>query len=275
MPDKLEIFYHLGLGKVASTYLQHRFFPKLKGIEYISTRLYRTYPEILKKRGSGRFILSRENDRQLESEVKKFAEHFTDVKPILIFRRHDSWLASQYRRFVKNGLSIPFEEFIDIDEDKGYWQKKELDFFHKIEIVEKYFDHKPLVLFHDEIKSNPIQFFDKICAFIGATYNPEEVDLSPFHKSYNEKQLLFMRSIGKYVLPMGRSYHSNRLIATLQRYWRMMIKYPILYFASLLPNSYVNNKVLIDPDQLARIRSMWEDDWVKLEEYAKKNNPSQ
>ncbi len=273
MSDQLEIYYHLGLGKVASTYLQHRFFPKLKGIEYISTRKYRSYAQIIKSKASGRYMLSRENDRQLEYEVEKFAREFTDVKAILIFRRHDSWLASQYRRFVKNGLSLSFEEFIDIDENKGYWDKKELDFYAKIETIEKYFDHKPLVLFHDEIKTDSIAFFDKICAYIGASYDKKDIDLRPFHKSYNEKQLLFMRGIGKYILPFGRSYHPNRIISNFQRYWRMLIKYPILYLALLLPKGLFRDQQLIDPAHMKRIREQWEADWNKLEDYAKKNNP--
>ncbi len=273
MGGNKEIFYHLGLGKVASTYLQHRFFPKLKGINYIPTNRYRSYPEILKKHSAERFILSRENDRQLETEVKKFAQHFTEVRAILIFRRHDSWLASQYRRFVKNGLSVPFEKFIDLENNQGYWDQKELNFFRKIEVIEENFDHKPLVLFHDEIKEDSKAFFDKIAGFTGSTYELDEINLSPFHKSYNEKQLLIMRKLGPIFLPMGRSYSNNRILATLQRYWRMMIKYPILYIANVLPNALVKNEQLINPKQLELIRKRYESDWQKLLEYAKKNNP--
>lgn len=273
MGGNKEIFYHLGLGKVASTYLQHRFFPKLKGINYIPTNRYRSYPEILKKHSAERFILSRENDRQLETQVKKFAQHFTEVRALLIFRRHDSWLASQYRRFVKNGLSVPFEKFIDLENNQGYWDQKELNFFRKIEVIEENFDHKPLVLFHDEIKEDSKAFFDKIARFTGSTYELDEINLSPFHKSYNEKQLLIMRKLGPIFLPMGHSYSNNRILATLQRYWRMMIKYPILYIANVLPNALVKNEQLINPKQLELIRERYESDWQKLLEYAKKNNP--
>lgn len=273
MSQQKEIFYHLGLGKVASTYLQHRFFPKLQGIEYLDTSKYRSYVSILNKRNDGRFLLSRENDRQLEREVKKFANNYTDVKTILIFRRHDSWIASQYRRFVKNGLSIPFEQFIDLKDNKGYWDKAELDFFRKIEVIEANFEHKPLVLFHDEIKENPFAFFDRIAAYLGASYNRAEIDLRPFHKSYNTKQLLFMRAVGKYVLPFGRSYHSNRIIATFQRFWRMLIKYPILYVGRILPNGLFKGE-LIKEEHLNAIRLSFDEDWKKLHDYAKKNNPT-
>ena len=43
-----EIYFHVGLGKVASTYLQHRFFPKLKGIHYIKSTRYRRSLQIIK-----------------------------------------------------------------------------------------------------------------------------------------------------------------------------------------------------------------------------------
>ena len=34
-PSEYQIFYHVGLGKAASTYLQDRVFPKLESIRYV------------------------------------------------------------------------------------------------------------------------------------------------------------------------------------------------------------------------------------------------
>ncbi len=218
------------------------------------------------------YVLSRENDRQLEREVKKFATHFTNVKPILIFRRHGSWIASQYRRFVKNGLSISFEEFVDIDNNMGYWDKGELDFFVKIQIVEKHFDHKPLILFHEELKADARKFFDRLAEYCRATYHFEEIDTRPTHKSYNENQLKFMRGLGKYVLPYGRSYSSNKVVSSLQRWWRMLIKYPILFVGGILPGFVFGKKEFASKEYMARIDEMWAEDWRRVEEYAKANN---
>ena len=58
-----EIYFHVGLGKVASTYLQHRFFPRLKGIHYIKSTRYRRSPQIIKDTNYDKYFISREFDR--------------------------------------------------------------------------------------------------------------------------------------------------------------------------------------------------------------------
>ena len=44
-----KIFFHVGLAKTGSTFLQKNFFPKLKNIKYISTHKYKRCINIIKK----------------------------------------------------------------------------------------------------------------------------------------------------------------------------------------------------------------------------------
>ena len=133
-----EIFFHVGLGKVASTYLQYAFFPKLKGLQYIQRTNYQKSPHIVKKSSEKRFLVSREFDQQLEEECRWFSSFFPEARIILIFRRHDSWIASQYRRYLKNGESLTFTEFIDVKKDNGLWKLSDLDFYKKIEAIQHF-----------------------------------------------------------------------------------------------------------------------------------------
>lgn len=114
MESKKEIYFHVGTGKTGTTYLQMKVFPFVKGIHYIPTNRYRRIFDILKDSKEPRILVSREFDRQMEREVKKFAEHYSDnVQPIVVFRRQDSYIASQYRRFVKNGYQGDLKSFLD------------------------------------------------------------------------------------------------------------------------------------------------------------------
>ena len=105
MSDQYEIYFHVGTGKTGSTFLQARIFPLLKGIHYIPTNRYHKIFLEIEKYSSTKILISREFDQQLEREVKRFSEKHTNTNPIIIFRRHDSYIASQYRRFVKNGFT--------------------------------------------------------------------------------------------------------------------------------------------------------------------------
>lgn len=271
-PNHPEVFFHLGLGKVASTYLQYAFFPKLKGIYYIQRTRYRNTKSIVDKNQGKRFFVSREMDQQLEAEVKLFAEQFPNTKAILLLRRHDDWIASQYRRHIKNGSPIPFEEFIDIDQDKGWWPKSELYFYPKIKIIERYFNSKPLVLFYEDLKKDPYQFMDKIAAFLGASYERENVSLASIHTSYNETQLKIMRNAAGVLFKKEPNWSKNRLLLWFQRRGRLLLCYLILYPAKLIPKSWVSKEPLIPIEERARIKEAFKEDWESCKNYASSNN---
>jgi len=264
-----EIFFHVGLGKVASTYLQYAFFPKLKGLQYIQRTKYQKSPYIIKKSAENRFLVSREFDQQLEEECRWFSSFFPEAKIILIFRRHDSWIASQYRRFVKNGESLTFTEFIDVKEDNGLWKLSDLDFYKKIEVVKKYFPlHEPLILFYEDLKSEPWGFFKKIADYLGATFEESEISLDKIHTSYNEKQLKVIRSISGYIFKQNPKFSKVRFFRWLQRRSRLLACYFILYPAALIPKDWISKKPLIDPGELEAVREFFKEDWEKVRLYA-------
>ena len=111
MSDSSEIYFHVGTGKTGSTFLQARIFPLLNGIYYIPTNRYHKIFQEIEKSSSTKILVSREFDQQLEREVKCFSKKYPNTTPIIVFRRHDSYIASQYRRFVKNGFTGNFQAF--------------------------------------------------------------------------------------------------------------------------------------------------------------------
>ena len=264
-----EIVFHVGLGKVASTYLQHRFFPMLQKIHYIPTNQYRKAPEIIKKGKYGRYFVSREFDQQLEREVSWFSTHYPNVKPIVIFRRHDGWAASQYRRYVKNGGYLPFTGFLDVANDEGLWKINDFVFYNHIEHLEKYFTQKPLVLFYEELRSDPWQFFDKIAKYADAEYDQRDVSLAKVHTSYREKELKVMRKMGKYIFGEERTVTKGRSLGGwLRRRGQMLASYAVLYPSKLLPAGVVGHEPLIPKEELEKVRLFFEQDWEKVKQYA-------
>lgn len=264
-----EIFFHCGLGKVASTYLQYKFFPKLKGVQYVQRTRFRLYPTIIPKVKADKVLFSREMDQQLEREATKFAKLYPDTRTILLLRRHDGWIASQYRRYVKNGGPKSFEEFFDVEKDQGLWKYEHVYFYPKIELLERLFNHKPLVLFHDELKAEPHQFFQKIADYIGATYDKSDISLAAIHKSYNQKQLKVIHRFSQFLFKKEPVWSDNIIINWFQRRFRLLACYLILYPALLVPASWVSEEPLISNDQLKSIQKAFEQDWQKCLTYAK------
>ena len=65
-----EIYFHVGLAKTGSTFLQKNFFPYLKNIKYISTHDYINSIDIINKTNYKSYLISREFDKQFEREIK-------------------------------------------------------------------------------------------------------------------------------------------------------------------------------------------------------------
>ncbi len=261
-----EIYFHVGLGKTGSKYLQFGFFPKLKGVNYIPMTKYRKSVDIIKRAKDGKFLVSREFDRQFAKEIKWFSQYFKDVKPIMVLRRQDEWILSQYKRYIKNGYHWEFDRLFNLG-NTGFFKIEDMLFYDKIRLLEDTFSYKPLVLMYDELRNNPESFLDKIANYIGATYDKSEIEFNKKHKSYSVKQLKFIYVISRYVnLIPGDS--------KLKKYGFVYpIRYPILYLANYLPE-WLTPKVDFMPEKekLEAIRRFFKSDWDKCVEYVKNNS---
>ncbi len=268
-----QIYFHVGLSKTASTYLQERVFPLFENVEYIH-RMYRYNKvfDILSETNKKIILISREFDQQFKSELKRFAAQYPDIQVFIVFRRQDSWIASQYRRFFKNGHIIPFTDFFDLKNDKGMFTKKDLDFSNYINTVEKYFTKKPVVLFYDDLRKDPMAFFDYIASIMGVKYDKKKVNLKSKHKSYSEKQLKALKAVSK-IISTRKDNVKYPFLYQFKRFYTNLIRYSTLYVAKILPESWFSSKPLIEPNELKAVKEYYAEDWKAVNEYAKKNNP--
>lgn len=269
-----EIYFHVGLGKTASTWMQNKVFPKLQGIHYIHPTKYRKFKQIIESTNYSKYFISREMDQQLEREVIKFSALYPDAKPILVLRSNESWIASQYRRFLKNGYPYTFKEFFDVENDTGFWKRSDAEFYPKIEILEKYFTKKPLVLLYEDLRTAPFDFIDAIAGCMGATYNRDEISLEKHHSSYEEKQLKVMLPSSKMLFTKNPKYNGSRVNTWLRRRSRMMLCYALLYGAYLVPNFLISKKELISKEELEKVKAYFSADWDKCVQYAKQARQS-
>jgi hypothetical protein len=273
--SEYQVYFHVGLGKAASTYLQNRVFPVLRGIRYIPRDRYRRYPAVIERTSDNRYLISREAAYRLDQRLDEFAAFKTDAQVILVLRRHDRWIASHYRRYIKNGGSLAFERYLDLDGNKPLiWGAHQIRFMTMIEAIEKRFNSRPLVLFHEELKTDPFTLIDKLCAFTGAHYHREQIDLSVVHSSWDDKQLKVARQVGKHLFREVPRAPSHPTVNRVQRRLQLWTCYGILGLAQLVPARLVNSAPLINPQSLARVRETFTDDWLACHEYAQTHNPS-
>jgi len=276
---KKEIYFHVGLAKTGSTFLQKNFFPYLKNIKYINTHDYVNCIDIINKTKYKSYLISREFDKQFEDEISKFISYFPDTKIIIVFRRHDQWIASQYKRAVKNGWHWDFKNYYNIN-NKGIWKNTDLTYMNKLKIIKKYSKSKPLVLKFEELKKNPFNYLDKISNYTNSKYLKTKISLKTVHKSYSEKQLIFLKKfcrIFKKTPPKYYDYQEITLDKTISnknriKHWLFyrpwwLLFHLVMYTSLLIPKSLIVKNSLINKNDLAEIKNKFKEDWKKVFKY--------
>jgi hypothetical protein len=274
MPEP-EIYIHVGMGRAGSTFLQYRVFPKLKGLQYIQRTRFRKARKIIAGGRHSKYLVSGELDpRIIEDYLKDFSNPLSWARPIMVIRRHDEWIASQYRRYLKNGNHWTFSEFFDLDGDSGYWKKDQLFYYPLIGLLEKYFDHKPLILKYDDLRKDPEGFIRSIADYMGASLDMDRVDTSSKHASYRQKQLRLMYSVSSKINLVKKRPFSAKWKNVLVNIWKNVLRYTLLYLSPVIPGRQIpSSPIFPDPEHLSGIRKAYEEDWQKCVEYAEKNNP--
>jgi hypothetical protein len=268
--NKKHIYFHVGTGKTGTKFIQYQVFPKFKGIYYIQRTKYRRVKKIITDTHHKKYLVSNEFDQQLEKEVKLFAASFPQTIPIMVFRQHDSYITSQYRRFVKNGFTGGFHEFFDLENDTGYFKKKDLDYTSQIQILEKYFNSKPIVLIYEDLIDDPIEFIKTLTRILDVDINLQKLNLNRKHTSYSAQQLKAIKYLGKYINLNKRRIFKNNLLHLLWRLYLGAIRYGTLYFAKLIPKRYFDDSPLIPVADAKKIKDYYKKDWESCLVYANK-----
>ena len=150
---------------------------------------------------------------------------------------------------------------------------EDLKFFNKIKYLEKTFNSPVFVLFHDDLKKDSWQVFDRIAKFVGANYERSDINLNSKHKSYSEKSLLVIRKVSRRLFRQNNPYSKVYAIRKVQRWLRMVWRYLVLFSANFIPEKWIGSESLIPQAELDKVREYFEDDWQACLDYAKQNNP--
>ncbi len=90
------------------------------------------------------------SQRQRE-QIGRVAEMFPHARPLLSFRRHDAWLLSLYKHYLKYGGNRRLEQFFDIEDNTGVLQHADLMQAERLNWVQECFAIEPFVFFCEEL----------------------------------------------------------------------------------------------------------------------------
>ncbi len=270
--SKPEIYFHAGMPKTASTFLQRQVFPNLTGIHFIKKHDFPVWKDIMGSVPSKKFLLSNEWDIGIERTDKKlraFAKECPDARVILFFRRHDNWILSKYKYDIRKHGSLLFEDYFNLDDDHGKIKKKHLRYFDKITLVEQLFKHPPAIFFQEELVNDFTATITSLAATMNALIDVNEIPRKTVKKAYNQKQLLKVRAFNKRY-PFDPPKAKNPVHKFFSRKPREFVLHSVACLAQLTPEKSVEGIELVPKQELQRIREQYQDDWKACVEYASK-----
>jgi hypothetical protein len=268
--SETKLFWHIGLPKTASTFLQRKVFPYFDGIHYVKKHDFNKYNRIIEENPEETILFSREmhiGNNRGEKAIVEYAKQHPDTQIIIFFRKHQHWVKSRYKYYIRKHGEKTFKEFVDVDDNQGVIDLNEFHYFPKIQFIEKHFIKKPLVYFQDDLKDQPFTLIDQLATDLGASYNKNDIKISVVKKAYSDKQLKAVREYNK-VVQFTSPKTTNKFI----RWWKIkpvqFLLHLTAFAASFMPEKTFSKKPLIPSQELLKFDQVFQEDWKKVVEYA-------
>ena len=269
MKQDFEIYFHLGLPKVASTFFQKEIFPKLADVTYYPKHRFHKYRKLDVSLLKGKYLFTSEKDKGLERTAGEITGIFPDARIILFFRRHDDWILSKYRYWVRKFGKESFTEFFDIENDKGYLKRELLCYREKIEHIEKMCRIRPLILTYDLLKEDPDLFIGQLTRYMNTSLQHSARKHVTVKTNFREKQLLAIRRFNR-IYPYKAAGTSSRTLNKIHYKYREFLLHIVAFFSLFIPGFMMKSKSLLSEKnirELEQIRSYFEKDWEYCKNY--------
>ena len=272
MPKKhiqKQIYFHLGLHKTASTFLQQNVFPNFYGLTYIDKKDFHIKEKIIEDSNCKNILISREIDPEDKSglvKIKEVAANYPSTIPILFLRQHGPWVVSRYKHYVKYGYK-DFDEFFDSQHDQGIIKKSNLEYMKKIELLRRYYQNPPYVFFHEELINNLFGVIDELSRLLGATYAKKDISTQKANQSYSDNQLQIIKKINR-ICDQNINHNSHSKPSRFCKIVSRLFSRTGAYFSSIDESFRHNGQKLVEKDIIETINTLYRDDWQRCLDYA-------
>ena len=265
------IFFHVGLPKAASTFLQRNVFPNFNGIHFIKKHDFKHRDRIIENPSCHKILMSIELNLDAEGGMAKLrdvAAKYPHAYPIIVLRKHGSWLKSKYKYYLRKHGDQQFDDYFDLNGD-GVLELDNLLFYPKLKLLESLFTHEPLVIFQEELKENPLAIIDMLADFMDATYKNQDIQIRHVKKSYSSRQLKAIRRFNRLYQYDHSSIRSKSLKFIYKKFSGFLL-HSIAYIAWAFPYRTNHKEPLIPQRKIQKVDEAFREDWDQCIRYVSK-----
>jgi hypothetical protein len=264
------VYFHVGLPKTASTFLQRNVFPFFKGIQFVKKHDFLQHKGIVASTDMPAVLIYTELDLNGDSGFQKMASVARDyqgAKPIIVFRKHGAWVGSKYKYYLRKHGMLSFEDYFDMDNDNGELKEKSLRFYEKIELLEKHYGERPLVMFQEEFQYEPMKAIAAIAKYVGASYDENDIRITTVKKSYSQHSLYYVRKLNRWY-KYDHSTIKSSFLKVLYKKFSGGILHLTAFVAGVFEPSKDKAKKVLPKASTARINERYAADWNRCIDYA-------
>jgi hypothetical protein len=170
MPDR--IFFHIGLHKTATSWLQTQLFPNLDGVKVLRARRFGEISRYLRDCGVETLLVSHEDlggtiarckepgdsERRLKVTLAAIGDTAPHAAIIIGFREHSAWLNSAYAQRAKKN---PY----GLDSYAASFSADELSWCRTLRSIEASCD-RVFAFLYEELLHGPHTLVDDLCRFL-------------------------------------------------------------------------------------------------------------
>lgn len=264
MENNIEIYFHLGLPKTASTYMQRVVFPNMENIKFYKKHDYKMHKSDFETINN-KVIFSCEKDQELFDEFKELKKLHPEAKIILVFREHLDWIKSKYKYYIRKNGHLSFKDFYNdkLCKNLGLHPNYYTDIVNELK---KYFPDY-LILTHDLLKSNPDKFIQLLHDFTGVE-NKGNFSNKKVKKAFTYRQLSVLRWYNSLWHFDENKYSSKKKQKRYEKF-RGALLFTLAFFANLNP---VDSKAIPKEFEAEKdnILNYFKKDWENINDIANK-----
>jgi len=134
---------------------------------------------------------------------KRYADTY-DIDVLVSLRRHDAWILSIYKHYLKYGGVETLENFLGLETAPATIPAPDMTFMGKIQRVEEVLGVRPFCFFLEETRLQPQHLSGQLAGFLGVTSGPDFTRQSLFNEGVNRREAALCRWLNRLTVNPGR-----------------------------------------------------------------------
>lgn len=140
---------------------------------------------------------------ELEQLRQRYADDY-DLRVMISLRRHDAWILSIYKHYLKYGGVESLEAFLGLDATPATLPLADMSFMDRIRRVQDVLGTAPFCFFLEEARRQPLRLSAHLAGFAGVDSGPEFTQDRLYNQGVNQREASLCRRLNRMLANPGR-----------------------------------------------------------------------